>query len=290
MNRPKLIVMCGLSGSGKSNTAEELAKKYNAEIVSSDSIREEITGDSMNQTVNEEVFKIFHDRVRDILQNQHRNVISDATNITLKTRRAILNKVNGLDIEKICYIIAKPYKYCLMDNANREHPIPEEVIKKQLYRFQVPFKEEGFDEIIVKHFPSVWLDGFLSARDMVEYDQKNPHHKFDLYTHCMATAKQMKSLGYPVEYQRAALLHDIGKLKTQTFDNAGVAHYYQHHSVGAYYMLCQKMDLDRCFLINYHMMPFGWDTEKSRKKWRRIFGEEKFKLLEDFHKCDLEAR
>ena len=59
MNRPKLIVMCGLSGSGKSSTAEELAKKYNAEIVSSDSIREEITGDSMNQTVNEEVFKIF---------------------------------------------------------------------------------------------------------------------------------------------------------------------------------------------------------------------------------------
>lgn len=40
MNRPKLIVMCGLSGSGKSNTAKELAEKYDAEIISSDSIRE----------------------------------------------------------------------------------------------------------------------------------------------------------------------------------------------------------------------------------------------------------
>ena len=259
MNRPKLIVMCGLSGSGKSSTAKELAEKYDAEIISSDSIREELTGDSMNQTVNEEVFKIFHNRVRDILQNQHRNVIADATNITLKTRRAILNKVNGLDIEKICHIIATPYKYCLVNNRYREHPIPEKNKKKQLYRFQVPFKEEGFDEIIVKYQPSLYIDEFICARDMVNFDQKNPHHKFDLYDHCMKTARQMKKLGYDVVYQKAALLHDIGKLKTQTFDDMGVAHYYQHHCVGAYYMLCQKMNLDQCFLI-------------------------------DFHKCDLEAR
>lgn len=290
MNRPKLIVMCGLSGSGKSNTAKELAEKYDAEIISSDSIREELTGDSMNQSVNEEVFKIFHDRLRNLLQNQKRSVIADATNITLKTRRAILNKVNGLDIEKICYIIATPYKYCLVNNKNREHSIPEEVIKKQLYRFQVPFKEEGFDEIIIKRPPSLYIDGFICARDMVNFDQKNPHHKFDLYDHCMSTAMQIKELGYSVEYQKAALLHDIGKLKTQTFDDEGVAHYYQHHCVGAYYMLCQQVDLDKCFLINYHMMPFDWNIEKSRKKWRRIFGEEKFKLLEDFHRCDLEAR
>ena len=73
-------------------------------------------------------------------------------------------------------------------------------------------------------------------------------------------------------------------------DESGVAHYYQHHCVGAYYMLCQRMGLERCFLINYHMIPFGWDTEKNCKKWRRIFGEEKVQLLEDFHRCDLEAR
>ena len=290
MNRPKLIVMCGLSGSGKSNTAKKLAEKCDAEIISSDSIREELTGDSMNQSVNEEVFKIFHDRLRNLLQNQKRSVIADATNITLKTRRAIMNKVNGLDIEKICYIIATPYKYCLVNNKNRERSIPEEVIKKQLYRFQVPFKEEGFDEIIIKRPRSLYIDGFICARDMVNFDQKNPHHKFDLYDHCMATAKQMKNLGYSIEYQKAALFHDIGKLKTQTFDESGVAHYYQHHCDGAYYMLCQRMDLERCFLINYHMIPFGWDTEKNCKKWRRIFGEEKFQLLEDFHRCDLEAR
>lgn len=289
MNRPKLIVMCGLSGSGKSNTAKELAEKYDAEIISSDSIREELTGDSMNQSVNEEVFKIFHDRLRNLLQNQKRSVIADATNITLKTRRAILSKVNGLDIEKICYIVATPYQDCLLNNRDREHPIPEEVIKKQLYRFQIPFKEEGFDEIIIKEYPLNFRE-LLCSRDMVDFDQKNPHHKFDLYHHCMETARHMKEIGYSVEYREAALFHDIGKLKTQTFDNTGVAHYYQHHCIGAYYMLCQYTSLNTCFLINYHMIPFGWDTEKCRKKWKRIFGEKKFKLLEDFHKCDLEAR
>lgn len=43
-NKPELIVMCGLSGSGKSTIAKELAVKYDAAIVSSDAIREEICG------------------------------------------------------------------------------------------------------------------------------------------------------------------------------------------------------------------------------------------------------
>ena len=39
--KPKLFIMCGLSGSGKSSIAKDLAIKYNAEIVSSDAIRED---------------------------------------------------------------------------------------------------------------------------------------------------------------------------------------------------------------------------------------------------------
>ncbi len=63
MSRPKLIVMCGLSASGKSTIAKELEIKHNACIVSSDSIREEICGDVADQSKNEEVFKIFHKRI-----------------------------------------------------------------------------------------------------------------------------------------------------------------------------------------------------------------------------------
>lgn len=65
MNKPKLYIMVGLSGSGKSTIAKEIAEtEENTIIVSSDAIREELTGKVEDQSKNEEVFKIFHNRIR----------------------------------------------------------------------------------------------------------------------------------------------------------------------------------------------------------------------------------
>lgn len=145
-------MMCGLSGSGKSTIATQIANENpNTVIVSSDAIREELTGNYEDQEHNEEVFKIFHDRIRKNLENK-KNVIADATNLTMKSRRAIMMKVNGLDIRKVCVIIPKPFEQCKIDNLNREHHVPEFVLDKQIRKFQIPFKEEGFDEIIIHKF------------------------------------------------------------------------------------------------------------------------------------------
>ena len=62
--KPKLFLMVGLSASGKSTIAKGLAEDYKAVIVSSDAIREEICGNVSDQSKNEEVFKIFHKRIR----------------------------------------------------------------------------------------------------------------------------------------------------------------------------------------------------------------------------------
>ena len=102
MNKPTLYIMCGLSGSGKSTIATQIANENpNTIIVSSDAIREELTGNYEDQEHNEEVFKIFHNRIRKNLENK-KNVIADATNLTMKSRRAIMMKVNGLDVRKVC--------------------------------------------------------------------------------------------------------------------------------------------------------------------------------------------
>ena len=72
----KYIVMAGLVGSGKSTRAEEI-KSYledmdkkngivrDTVILSSDAIREEITGDVNCQTRNDEVFSLLHRRIKD---------------------------------------------------------------------------------------------------------------------------------------------------------------------------------------------------------------------------------
>lgn len=293
MSKPILWVMVGLSGSGKSTIAKKIADDYsNTIIISSDNIREELTGNYEDQEHNEEVFNVFHDRIRKNLENKQ-NVIADATNLTIKSRRAILNKVNGLDIEKICVIIPKSFKKCKEDNLHREHPVPEDVLNKQLRRFQVPFKEEGWSKIKIHY---LLKDGYepneIRFLDMEGFDQKNPHHTMDLLEHCTyVTDMFIEKHKYSPEFIIGALYHDIGKLYTQTFDENGIAHYYQHHAVGSYLYFTSMYPignpvLDTCFLINYHMMPFSWESDKSKKKWEKIFGNYKYQMLLDFNECD----
>lgn len=173
-NRPELIVMCGLSGSGKSTIAKELAVKHDAIIVSSDAIRKEKCGTVADQSKNEEVFKIFHKRIRKYL-SKGQSVIADATNITMKSRRAVIENVRGLDVEKICYIIPKQFKDCIKDNKNRKHPVSEKVIAGQRSKFQIPFKEEGWNEIIIYDMGYTYADKFTPEAmlfSMVGFDQK----------------------------------------------------------------------------------------------------------------------
>ena len=228
-------------------------------------------------------------------------LIDNAFNLVTKP------KVNGLNIEKICYVIPKPIELCKFDNQSREHPVPEYVLDKQIGKFQIPFYEEGFDQIII-HRNSAWkeyqMDDIKLFLAMWGYDQKNPHHNMMLDDHCLNAYKlfcgkiqhnTLLNLEYINGYAMGAKLHDFGKMMTQTFDEDGVAHYFGHAEAGSYFILSQMIIpvawtknelLNCCFLINYHMMPFGWANEKSKHKWQRRFGEYKYKMLMDFNECD----
>ena len=67
MNKPIFYMMMGLPCSGKSTFAQKLAEEYNANIHSSDAIREELIGDINNQEHNNEVFHTLHKRIKDDL-------------------------------------------------------------------------------------------------------------------------------------------------------------------------------------------------------------------------------
>jgi len=64
----------------------------------------------------------------------------------------------------------------------------------------------------------------------VDFDQRSPHHAYDLFTHIAhVTAGTPKDL----TLRWAALLHDIGKVSTFTQDETGRGHFYGHAKVGA---------------------------------------------------------
>lgn len=295
MNKPTLWVMCGLSGSGKSTVAAQITENNeNTVIISSDAIREELTGNYEDQEHNEEVFKIFHDRIRKNLENK-KNVVADATNLTMESRRAILMKVNGLNIRKVCVIIPKPFEQCKENNLHREHPVPDFVLDKQIRKFQIPFYNEGFDDIVIKHFDQV-SSMITVLTEMNDFDQKTPYHDKTLGKHSGYTTRLFEKYDYPKYYMLSAIYHDVGKLYTQTFDDNGIAHYYGHAEYSAYLVLSELHDtftdlsddefLDTCFLINYHMMPFNWTTDKTKQRWKERFGEYKYQMLLDFNECD----
>lgn len=304
MNKPKLYILIGISASGKSTIAKQIAERDNCIIVSSDAIREEICdGGVKDQSKNEEVFKIFHIRIRENLSKGN-NVIADATNITIKSRKAIFDAVRNIDCYKIGYVVVKKIEDCIKDNKNSDRvAVPDEVIYKQVRKFQIPFYEEGYNIIVIEDLNKdnselFLVNDMLRHLQMSKFNQKNPYHNQTLEEHCDFVTEEFRKYNYPNYYNFAARQHDIGKMYTQTFDENGIAHYYGHEGYGTYLLLTDYNNifretfyskdeiLDILFLVNYHMLPMNWNTEKAKNKWRKIFGDYKCNLLVDFHMCD----
>lgn len=63
---------------------------------------------------------------------------------------------------------------------------------------------------------------------MVGFEQKNPHHIYDVLVHTAVATEQIAS--DPI-LRMAAFFHDIGKPYCFTTDNCGIGHFYGHHSV-----------------------------------------------------------
>jgi len=67
-------------------------------------------------------------------------------------------------------------------------------------------------------------------KPMIGFDQRSPHHAYDLYTH---TAQVVAGVPGDLALRWAALLHDIGKVPTFTVDENGRGHFFDHAAKGA---------------------------------------------------------
>lgn len=147
---PILYVMVGLPGSGKSHIAEELARENNAVVYSMDEIRGELCGDVEDQSRNDEVFGIWANRIRRALKHGQ-NVIADATNVTKSGRRSFLAMFDTIPHQTIAHVAYKEIDDCIIDNLDRPHPVPPDVIYRMASKFRYPTEAEGFTEVIT-HF------------------------------------------------------------------------------------------------------------------------------------------
>ena len=314
----KFYLMVGLAGSGKSTIAKEIeyairmsSPKYDeygradkVVLISSDDIRAEILGDVNDQTQNDKVFSHIHKLIKQAVR-EYNHIIVDATNLTIKNRRALLNCLDDKkDYHKIAYIVNTPIEKCKENNSKRDRKVPEYVIDNQAKKFEIPFANEGFNSIFLHHFPAyncgalkeeVLLNNITSLMD--GFNQKNHHHIYDLGTHCRKLHEELSKRTDDKILLCSALVHDIGKLYTGApkEDGSGEYSYKQHNNFGAYYLITnlEKIESNRLdeilellFYVNYHMHPFFVQSGKSEKKWKDIFGEEKYNKLFLFNECD----
>lgn len=303
MNKPIMVMMAGLVGSGKSCHAEKLAKEIDATVFSSDKLREEMFGDVNEQSKNSDLFQELHRRIKECLKSG-KNAIYDATNISSKRRKSFLQELNKIDCEKRCIVMATPYEQCLANNAARDRKVPEDVIDRMYRSWNTPYWFEGWDNIEIVYWDgaenndSVWT--WLNAH--MDYYQDNPHHTLTLGRHCWETGSALIDENPISGLARAGLLHDCGKPHVKSFANSNgepteVAHYYSHENVGAYDVLfydCHDANtLDVSILINLHMKPYAWErdggNEKLRNKYKRLWGDELFEKVERLHEADKSA-
>ena len=322
-NRQTLIIMTGIPGSGKSTIAKylrdgeiegfEYLNSNNTKILSSDECRKQLLGDEKDQSDNKRVFDFLKMKMVGFIKAGY-NVIIDATNINMKERRGYLDIVKRYDLRKVAYVVNEPFNECEERAAKREErPLSKEILFKIMSRFQCPQSFEGLEVIFhhkqiseddvrkshalsfsyISEIQSAMFDNMRACMDVF---QDNPHHKYTINEHCRRTALKFNTTD---DCQwLAARLHDIGKVFTRTYDENGVAHYYGHDNVGAYYICSHipeiffnenKRDiLFAIFLINYHMLPFSIKEEKTEKKYKELFGEEWYNKLLLLHKADKE--
>ena len=140
-----LIIMCGIPASGKST----VAKYFNSNIVSTDSIRKELYGDEGTQGNGKDVFSLAYSRIRNYL-SLGENVVFDATNIRKRDRKTVIDigKEYNCDNIIICYC-STSLKIALKRNANRERKVPAPVIERMFNNFEKPSYAEGVNYICV---------------------------------------------------------------------------------------------------------------------------------------------
>lgn len=265
MNRPSLILLVGIPGSGKTTYAEKYIQEHNNAIhLSSDKIRAELWGNEATQGDNNEVFSLMQSRAIDALNNGQ-SVVYDATNITRKDRSYIIALCPKFaKIE--CHIIWASIETCIERDANRKRTVGKKVIDRMLKRFQATFFDEGLDDIKV-----IWPEGWhLDAGNYAEQcfvdmriPHNNPHHTLNVADHCWVLERYLlQKDNIDEDLIVAAGWHDIGKPYTKAFiDSKGnpcdEAHFYQHQCVGAWMSYGLPTGTPYvAWLISTHMDPF----------------------------------
>jgi predicted kinase len=142
--KPRVILLIGLPGSGKSTWAE--GKNG---VLSSDALRELLIDDPDNQTIHALVFRVLRDLLKRRLELQRPVTFIDATNLTPRERAPYFKLAAAFHAEVDAVFFDVPADLCIKRNGSRTRVVPADVIRKMAARLIPPTRSEGFSRITV---------------------------------------------------------------------------------------------------------------------------------------------
>jgi predicted kinase len=129
---PALVVLVGAAGAGKSTFA---ARHFAAdEVISSDALREAVSGDEADQRATRLVFSILH---RDVVRRlaAGRSVVVDATNVESHARRALIARAANAGVPAVAIVLALPRDVVSQRNRSRAGRVVDaEIVDRHLGR------------------------------------------------------------------------------------------------------------------------------------------------------------
>jgi len=141
--RPKLILLVGLPGSGKSTWAA----REKLPVLSSDELRRILADDLTDQSIHARVFSVLRLLIKHRLELKRPVTCIDATNLTPKERRPYIALARRHDAIVEAVFFDTSIAECQRRNRWRKRVVPREAIETMARKLVPPSPREGFFKV-----------------------------------------------------------------------------------------------------------------------------------------------
>lgn len=160
----KLVVLSGVPGSGKSYFSKLLRsrKEGHVYIISSDALRDLVTGSQRDLSEEDLMWKMFYDLARVYSRDPKGIVVLDATNRNTQYRIDTVKELKPLFDEADLVIFDIPKEVVIRQNLDREFPVPEDVLEEYFINFELPTPED------YKFFMNVYIATGKNEKEIID--------------------------------------------------------------------------------------------------------------------------
>lgn len=145
---PVLVVLCGISGSGKSSFARDNFSP--TQIVSTDDCRAMLSDDASDQRISGRAFDLFHWIIAERLR-LGRVTVADSTALTKRARAVLLKLARENGRPAVLLLFDTDVNDCVKRDELRVQPVGRPIIEAQHAKFRkalTDIQAEGWDEVI----------------------------------------------------------------------------------------------------------------------------------------------